>query len=50
MISFTVGVSMGEGGGTFPEESILAGWYVDEVDDTELERNDVRVRLSGRVR
>lgn len=23
---------------------------MDEVDDTEVERNDVRVRLSGRVR
>lgn len=49
MTSFTVGVSIGEGGGTFPEASILTG-YVDDVDDTELERNDVRVRLSGRVR
>lgn len=49
MISFTVGVSIGEGGGTFPKASILGG-CMDEVDDTEVERNDVRVRLSGRVR
>lgn len=49
MISFTVGLSIGEGGGTFPGASILGG-CVDEVDDTEVERNDVRVRLSGGVR
>lgn len=48
-ISFTVGVSTGEGGGTFPNASILGG-YMDAVDDTDVERNDVRVRLSGRVR
>lgn len=46
MISFTVGVSIGEGGGTFPEASILDG-CVDEVDDTEVERNDVRVRCAA---
>lgn len=47
--SFTVGVSTGEGGGTFPKALILSG-YKDEEDEAEVERNDVRVRLSGRVR
>lgn len=47
-MSFTVGVSTGEGGGTFPTPSILGGCK-DEDDDAEVERNDVRVRLSGRV-
>lgn len=38
-MSFTVGVSTGEGGGTFPKASILGGCK----DKAEVERNDVRV-------
>lgn len=45
-MSFIVGVSTGEGGGTFPKASMLGGCR-DEDDEAEVERNDFRV---GRVR
>ena len=45
----TVGVSSGEGGGTFPKASIL-GKCIEADDEAEVERNDDGFRLSGRVR
>lgn len=47
-MSCTVGLSTGEGGGTFPIASILGGCKDGGDDESEVERNDVRVRQSGR--